>query len=122
MSTSTASRLESQNNSERPSSSRTSTVACSELPQHFCIVPCIPANWLFQCPSLTRTTVPLRASYRSTAFTTSAYSKVGARESSCDPNQPSFPDLKANRCERKLHWYIWPRDRETYPVIEISSR
>src|SRR5215203_616306 len=63
MSPSTTDRSVSQNNSARPSSSRTSTAACSELPQQFCTVPVIPANWLFQCPSLTCTTVPLRASF-----------------------------------------------------------
>ena len=62
MSPSATDRSVSQNNSERPSSSRTSTAACSEFPQQFCTVPIIPANWLFQWPSLTRTTVPLRAS------------------------------------------------------------
>src|SRR5215207_6655210 len=65
MSLSTASRLGSQNNSERPSSSKTSTAACSDCPQHAWIDPYIPLNWLFQCPSRTRTNVPLRASYAS---------------------------------------------------------
>src|SRR5215204_7172880 len=69
MSSSTTDRSGSQNNSERPSSSRTSTAACSDCPQHTWIVPHIPANWLFQCPSLTRTTVPLRASYASKKLT-----------------------------------------------------
>src|SRR5215217_2434545 len=68
MSSSTTARLGSQNNSRCPSSSRTSTAACSELPQHLWIVPYIPANSDFQCPSLTLTTVPLRASYASKMF------------------------------------------------------
>src|SRR5215212_4812384 len=68
MSSSTTARLGSQNNSRCPSSSRTSTAACSELPQHLWIVPYIPANSDFQCPSLTFTTVPLRASYASKMF------------------------------------------------------
>src|SRR5215216_7922291 len=38
-------------------------------PQQDWIVPYIPANSAFQCPSLTRTTVPLRASYDSMKFT-----------------------------------------------------
>src|SRR5918994_3421194 len=63
MSASTTERSGSQNDSERRSSKSTSTAACSELPQRFCTVPLIPAKSLFQCPSLTRTTVPLRASY-----------------------------------------------------------
>src|SRR5918998_4409205 len=76
MSSSTTSRLGSQKNSRCPSSSRTSTAAYSELPQHSWIVPYIPANSVFQCPSLTRTTVPLRASY---AFKMIPPSLVGAR-------------------------------------------
>src|SRR4028119_195319 len=62
---STTSKSESQNNSERLSSNSTSTTACSDCPEHFCTVPSIPANSAFQCPSLTRTNVPLRASYGS---------------------------------------------------------
>src|SRR5215210_976945 len=65
MSSSSTDRSVSQNNSERLSSSRTSTAACSECPQRFWTVPLIPANCLFRCPSLTRTTVPLSASLAS---------------------------------------------------------
>src|SRR4051812_26775548 len=68
MSSSTTDRSGSQNNSERPSSKRTSTAGCAEFPQTFCTVPLIPESWLFQCPSLTRTTVPLRASLACTSF------------------------------------------------------
>src|SRR5918994_2894168 len=63
------SRSGSQNNSERLSSNRTSTPACSDCPQQCWIVPNIPAKSLFQCPFLTRTSVPLRASYHSIRFT-----------------------------------------------------
>src|SRR5215203_6997033 len=89
MSLSTASRLGSQNNSERPSSSRTSTAACSDCPQHAWIVPCIPANSVFQCPSLTRTAVPLRASY---AFKgPPCFSRSGPEQLCC--RRPTHHDL-----------------------------
>src|SRR5829696_3785605 len=68
ISCSTTERSVSQNNSGRPSSRRTSTAACSELPQRCCTVPLMPENWLFQWPSLTLTTVPLRASLACTSF------------------------------------------------------
>src|ERR687886_2565784 len=69
MSPSTTSRLGSQNNSTCPSSNTTSTAAFSESAQHFCTLPHIPANLVFQCFSLTRTRVPLRASNASKTFT-----------------------------------------------------
>ncbi len=68
MSSSTTDRSESQNNSERPSSRRTSTAACSDGPQRCRTVPRIPAKCLLLCPSLTRTTVPLRASLACKSF------------------------------------------------------
>ena len=65
MASSATSRSGSQNNSERLSSNRTSTAACSDCPQQCWIVPNIPANSVFQCRSLILTSVPLRASYAS---------------------------------------------------------
>src|SRR5918997_384367 len=58
MSSSTTSRLGSQNSSKRPSSISTSTAACSDRPQTFCTVPSLPAKSVFQCPSFTLTNVP----------------------------------------------------------------
>src|SRR3712207_2727195 len=69
MASSATSKSGSQNNSERLSSNNTSTAACSDCPQQCWIVPSIPANSAFQCPSLTRTIVPLRASYHLIRFT-----------------------------------------------------
>src|SRR5215204_707074 len=87
MSSSAKDRSGSQNNSERPSSSRTSTAACSELPQRFCTVPLIPANWSFQCPSLTRTTVPLRASLTCKSLGLLCPSLLGSEQLRC-PRSP----------------------------------
>ena len=68
MSSSTKDGSGSQNNSELPTSSRTPTAACSGFPQQFCTVPITPARWPFQWTSLTRTTVPLRASLACTSL------------------------------------------------------
>src|SRR5215204_1847732 len=96
MSLSTASRLGSQNNSERPSSSRTCTSACSDCPLHAWIVPSIPRSSLFQCLSLTRTTVPLRASY----------------------NSKSLPPCRSLFGARPVHW----RKHRTWPQALSLSR
>jgi hypothetical protein len=68
MSSSTTERSASQNNRKLPSSNRTSTAPCAPLTQAPCMVALIPAHSLFQWPSLTRTTVPVCASYDSKAL------------------------------------------------------
>jgi hypothetical protein len=51
-----------QNNSKRPSSSLTSNAGYLGWPQLCSTVPRIPPNFDFQCPSCTRTVMPVRAS------------------------------------------------------------